>query len=629
MSRKRVSNDDSLKSPTFDGDITPNDDNKWTLGTPMKRLKAVYASNLVSSLTNFLNIALTATLNQINLGTGTTTTVSAPTPAASQVVTTPDSGTSSTQFILADTPNPQTVNSMLQCNSNLVLLNGNLQAQPLGANSQSIVNVYGFGPEANAVALNIDSRTYLGSPKVNASFLTDDTVGDAVLMVKADSGLYPNAALRMGYSGSGTVVALGRSLLTMNIPLTITNTSNQITLGGGTKNTVINSSTPGQKQTVSIPDSGTSASQFILQDSASSQNINSNLSLNGQITLNPSLSGNLRTSVNLTGTANAAFSVRSFLTGFVSTAGTFLSDSGVSDCVIRNGVTNANIRIGFGTGSASSVVVNSTRSTFYMPVTITNTSNQLTLGNGTITVPAGGARTYTVPDSYQSCSFVTNSIICGLTNTSARPAIAANSTPQVYEIRAFSTTSLSNDDGFLRLRAGGSSFTSSASWIDISGSSTVTDMNRNVVVGAGGAEVARFSTGKCAITGNLSLTGTFTVPAKTGSITYSGAGWSTTLPYSYTQCGSAVTFLVTTDLLNYTFTSAGGLITIPLGDNSLPSPTSPFTGSFHIQVNGTWRFAAYQVQPSGNLMIYKDANFTMFASGDNVFWNPQALTWHL
>jgi hypothetical protein len=96
MSRKRISNDDSLKNPTFDGDITPNDDNKWTLGTPMKRLKAVYASNLVSSQTNFLNIALTGTLNQITLGTGTTTTISAPTPAVSQVVTIPDSGTAST-----------------------------------------------------------------------------------------------------------------------------------------------------------------------------------------------------------------------------------------------------------------------------------------------------------------------------------------------------------------------------------------------------------------------------------------------------------------------------------------------------------------------------------------------------
>jgi hypothetical protein len=62
----------------------------------MKRLKAVYASNFVSSLTNFLNIALTAARNQITVGTGTTTTISAPTPAVSQVVTIPDSGTAST-----------------------------------------------------------------------------------------------------------------------------------------------------------------------------------------------------------------------------------------------------------------------------------------------------------------------------------------------------------------------------------------------------------------------------------------------------------------------------------------------------------------------------------------------------
>lgn len=132
-------------------------------------------------------------------------------------------------------------------------------------------------------------------------------------------------------------------------------------------------------QVLTIPDSGTSASQFILQDSASTQTVssaltlNGNVSVNGQITLSPPLSGNL-SSVSLTGTANAAFSVRSLLLGFVSTVGTFLSDSGVSNCVIRNGVSNAAVRIGFGAGSASSVVINSSRSTFNNPATITGSS---------------------------------------------------------------------------------------------------------------------------------------------------------------------------------------------------------------------------------------------------------------
>jgi hypothetical protein len=94
------------------------------------------------------------------------------------------------------------------------------------------------------------------------------------------------------------------------------------------------------------------------------------------ITLNPPAVGNLGT-VTVTGTSSVSLALRSFLLGFVNTAATFLSDSAVSDVVLRNGVSNGSLRIGFGTGSASSVVMNVTRSTFNTPITVNQSTNQI------------------------------------------------------------------------------------------------------------------------------------------------------------------------------------------------------------------------------------------------------------
>ena len=84
-----------------------------------------------------------------------------------------------------------------------------------------------------------------------------------------------------------------------------------------------------------------------------------------------------------------------------------------------------------------------------------------------------------------------------LTNTSTRPALST--TPGVFEIRGSGVTDGAND-GFLRLSAGGGTSTSLQAYIDLSGSSTVSDMNSTIVLGAGGAERMRItSTGTVGI----------------------------------------------------------------------------------------------------------------------------------
>jgi len=76
------------------------------------------------------------------------------------------------------------------------------------------------------------------------------------------------------------------------------------------------------------------------------------------------------------------------------------------------------------------------------------------------------------------------------TNNDTRPAFAATSTVADYEIRGYGA-SLTSDDGFLRLRAGGGTSANTGSYIDLSGYSQQADMNNNIVFGTAATERMR------------------------------------------------------------------------------------------------------------------------------------------
>ena len=76
-----------------------------------------------------------------------------------------------------------------------------------------------------------------------------------------------------------------------------------------------------------------------------------------------------------------------------------------------------------------------------------------------------------------------------LTNASTRPVVST--TPGAFEIRGSSATGDTYDDGFLRLSAGGGTNTNQQSYIDLSASSTVGDMDKNIVFGTQGTERMR------------------------------------------------------------------------------------------------------------------------------------------
>ncbi len=89
----------------------------------------------------------------------------------------------------------------------------------------------------------------------------------------------------------------------------------------------------------------------------------------------------------------------------------------------------------------------------------------------------------------------------GLSNTMQRPSINAG-TLTYGEIRGFSnSTNLAlGDDGFLRISAGGGTNSNTKSFIDLSGYSTIPDMNRNIVIGTLGLERMRID-----INGNVGI----------------------------------------------------------------------------------------------------------------------------
>lgn len=99
----------------------------------------------------------------------------------------------------------------------------------------------------------------------------------------------------------------------------------------------------------------------------------------------------------------------------------------------------------------------------------------------------GTATTPTNPPSSESGSIT---LVSGLSNTSPRPAISAGTMPN-GEIRSSNGTNDLLDDGFIRLSAGGGSHGNVKSYIELSGYSTIPDMNKNIVFGTSGIERMR------------------------------------------------------------------------------------------------------------------------------------------
>jgi hypothetical protein len=85
-----------------------------------------------------------------------------------------------------------------------------------------------------------------------------------------------------------------------------------------------------------------------------------------------------------------------------------------------------------------------------------------------------------------------------LHNASARPPVNSSKIPG--EIRTYSSTGESADDGLLRLSSGGGTNSNVISYIDISSYSTIPDMYMNIVFGTNGSEKMRIN-----VSGNVGI----------------------------------------------------------------------------------------------------------------------------
>ncbi len=393
----------TLGSQTTLSFLTPSTDRTYTIpavGVDTGFILSAGTQTISGAKTFSSAITCSATSNQITLGTTNTVTLTSPAPAASRTYTIPDTSANSS-FVMTDSA--QTINGIKTFSSALTC--------------SATTNQITLGT-TNTVTINSTA------PSASRIYTIPDAGSDATFVLSGGGG--------------------GPSFAS----LTLTNTTNQLTLG--TTNTVtISSTAPAASRTYTIPDTSANSS-FVMTDSAQTVNgiktFSSALTCSAasnQIVLSTGTSTITISSPTQSGSGTKVLTIPDLL-GSASILVTSISGSvqtvgGTFVCANNFYTNGSRVYFWWANSNVASILVNapsgSSRTftvfdpnvncsfimsegaqtvngvkTFSSALTCSATTNQITLGTTntvTITSPAPAAsRTYTIPDTAANSSFV-------------------------------------------------------------------------------------------------------------------------------------------------------------------------------------------------------------------------------
>ena len=81
------------------------------------------------------------------------------------------------------------------------------------------MQVLSWGPSANSYKFNAGNLTSFRSSVALAQFLTDNVGEDSIIASNANSTVYPNAQIRMGFTGTSTLFGLTRTAASLLVLL--------------------------------------------------------------------------------------------------------------------------------------------------------------------------------------------------------------------------------------------------------------------------------------------------------------------------------------------------------------------------------------------------------------------------
>ena len=406
-------------------------------------------------------------------------------------------------------------------------------------------------------------------------------------------------------STSGAISLTGTTF-TSDGTLTSSKSTNQLSIGS-TYKTTINSSAAGQNQTISIPNSGTTASNFILSDATAYQTINSGLLLSGTPGNNSQVLDIVPTSITTSSGLNA----------------------------INVFIDRPPLITGTSTGFYCSLYIDAPTASYNAIYAIRTVNGLVSFENTTNATSYTSAPVYIAGGLGVAKKIYTNSDI-NMSNTAA--VLRNNGTT---DASSYTTGSVIFDGGVgiaKKLYTNSDvTMSNTAAVLRNSGTTDASSSTTGSVIFSGGVGIAKklyVGTGIYLPTsgGTASQLNYYEEATATGNLLKSGTAndfytVSTSITIYITRIGRLVCIQFPDP---YGTTAAAGIMSLP---GIIPSRFRQGNGKNNDQIisavdNGVYKRAIMEVEPTGDLKIYSEG-FTNFSSGNIVSMNSSSITYYI